>query len=259
MELTEAQFKEIKRYLRGDMSPEEVSAFEQKMEANPDFKAEVEFQRDVYKGIELNVRSRIKERLKALEAEHPAGEQGPRKAINYKKWLGLAASIVILIGACIVAKMTFFNGTAGQDIVQDYYKPYPNYITDQTRGSSSNSEFDQEVHKAMDLYTQEHYDEAIPLLEEATNKGDNSDQVQFYLGNAYLADGSPQKAIEVFEKNQGNLGEEYGPKNQWYLALAYVANDQPQEARQILKGLEKQDGHYGKRAKDLLEVLKDLE
>jgi len=258
MELTEFQFDEIRRYLRGEMTPEEAIGFEQKMEENPEFKAEVEFQRDVYKGVELSVRSRIKERLKALEAQNPAADQAPGKSINYKKWLGLAASIVVLIGIGLLANKTLFHEPTKQDIVQDYYKPYPDYITDQTRGNNKNSEFDQEVHKAMDLYTNQHYDEAIPLLEGAISKEENHDQVQFYLGNAYLANGNPRKAIDVFEKNQGNLSKEYAPKNQWYLALAYVADDRIKEAKQTLVQLKNKEGHYHEKAENLLEVLKDL-
>ena len=90
---------QIDRYVNGEMNTEEINLFEQRMRENGALAEEVLLHRDVLVGMNYYFNLDLKRQLQEEDAKLK------KKPINFYKWVGIAASILLLIA---IAYFLFF-------------------------------------------------------------------------------------------------------------------------------------------------------
>ncbi len=117
-------------------------------------------------------------------------------------------------------------------VLEDYFQPYPNKVLAIDSSVAATTLEDQ----ALRLYEQKRYDQAIVLFDELIQTESRVEERYtwlFYKGNAQLAQGQLEKAIDTFDYLPADhpLYED----SRWYMALALLQLDRQEEAREVLK------------------------
>jgi tetratricopeptide (TPR) repeat protein len=166
---------------------------------------------------------------------------------------------IILTAACfmlLVAGAIFFvnRETLPPDrkIFEAYFEPYPNIAQPGTMGGESNPN---DLNNGYKAYDSKEYANAIRFFEKALDEN-RDPMILFYTGNAYLALGKDDKAIEKFDfllHNYSNfiLIEQA----RWYLSLSYLQQGNIEKARSNFKSLENSD-NYGTQVRRMMDKLK---
>ena len=100
-------------------------------------------------------------------------------------------------------------------------------------------------------YDQQDFKKSIELFESLEKKDEG---VLLYLGNSYLASGSPEKAIPVFEKVIMDY-EIFDEQAEWYLAGSYLKAGYAEKAKEALRNVTARGRSYKSRAEIILEKL----
>jgi len=90
----------IENYLTGSMPEGQIVDFEKFIETNPSAKAELEFQRNVIKGIQATKRARLKSELASMN---------PNIGLSITQKLGIAASVLMAISVVAVSYFSIVN------------------------------------------------------------------------------------------------------------------------------------------------------
>jgi hypothetical protein len=204
------------------------------------------------------LKSISKSDLKALlqkEQNKKTGEKSVRLMIYS---ISSAAAILAL-----VFLLNFFNNKPNQSLYQAYFElPTNQYFDLTSRGIPEIAELSQEsknlITHFFELYDEKRYDTALSLL---TSKFSDEELKQypellFYVSICQL---ELDKSTEV-EKNLKFLSElgdsyPYYQEVDWYLSLTYLKKGQKEQAKKLLEKIKDDDGHYAKKASDLLNEL----
>ena len=230
-------FDLIESYLMDKLSSKDRQEFEQRMESDATLKAEVEKHFDLHKSI--SNADLIDFRKKVMLAEKNYNSSS--KSIS---WWKIAASLVVLLGLGILFSILWDDKPA--ILFDDYYRPYP--VEDVFRGEASNS-----LEQAVDLYTNEDYENAIPAFKKLKEKFPSNYQLTMYLGSCYLGINNPDKALNEFQ--QLTTIPAYQEHATWYLSLSYLSLGNKAKASSLLQKIVAYDGIYKSDAINLLEDL----
>lgn len=231
---------QIDRYVNGEMTTSEVNVFEQRMRENGALAEEVLLHRDVLVGMNQYFNLDLKKKLQEEEARLK------KKPVNVFKWVGIAASIVLIIAAYFV----FFTGqTDPQQLYAQYYQPYPNIVAPAQRSD------DNTANQGLSLYEAGNYTEALKFFNQQISEGKDDAYLLFYAGIASLNTNAEASAIEYFEKVVNRQDATFASPAQWYLGLTYLKLEQKRDAVQIFEEIKASENDYSQRASDVLENL----
>jgi hypothetical protein len=120
----------------------------------------------------------------------------PRKVIR-RWWMGVAAGVVILMGALFFMTDRRTEGSAGRQYVLDHFEQF--ILHDKSRGAGT--EIQAEIDKrGYDLFVVQDFLSAIPILR--SNWELASDTMSyFYLGLALMAKDESEESIQVLTSN----------------------------------------------------------
>ena len=115
-----------------------------------------------------------------------------------------------------------------------HFEPYQNVYKPILRsGESQNSGGASEI---MNLYERGEFDSAIRLYESELQEHQDNEDLQFYMGIAYLGVSNTNKAIELL--SDIDESSKYNKMADWYLALSYLLADQNERAKKLLQNLD---------------------
>ncbi|GAA0188305.1 hypothetical protein GCM10009122_46250 [Fulvivirga kasyanovii] len=227
----------IDKYLTDSLTESEKDSFDLLLK-DPEFKEAVLYEKRVVAAIKASANAKLKAHLKGISSNTPITENSNT---NYIKKLWLSAASVL-----IIASIGYFFYTSNQPIsnqFEEFYELYPAVTIQRGEGD--------EVNKALQLYSEEKYQEAANELTSLAS----ADQPTYYLylGNCYLQLGQSQNAIAAFEtlievSNDSILTQH----SQWYLALAYLQSNEPESLKALLHKIIDQQGMYTELASKLL-------
>lgn len=201
----------MERYLNGDLSGEELLAFEKQLKEDKTLQQRLKTLGNLKEGIVQAGRKDLHSEIKQWEEnELPIARTIP---IWKRSWtMGIAA--VLVIG--ITAIMLWPQSENSNELFKAYFEPYPNVIMPTVRGGEVNEP--STVQKAYRAYDEGNYTEAVQFFENLEVKDDGS---LFYLGNSYLAIHETENAIQVLEKLV-NEQSQFDEEAKWFLGLAYL-------------------------------------
>ncbi|NER18692.1 tetratricopeptide repeat protein [Spongiivirga citrea] len=234
----------IEKYFSGELNPNEQQELNSLLETDADFKAEFELQQDVQKAIKLSEREDKKNLLEQYEKDRDIIDG--TKA-SKRKWLPIAAAIALLFSLGI------YIGTNiqpdGTSLYDEYYEMYPNTVYSITRSGGEESI----ERSAFEAYEGGDYPGAINYFNQLKEDKD-AKNIDFYIGQAYLANSEYENAILAFNKVV-KTHEEFTQESRWYLALSYLKQEDVNNAKKILTEIEQKNTYKKEAAIQLLKAL----
>ncbi len=232
---------QVDRYVNGSMSAEEVDVFEQRMRENVALAEEVHLHRDVLAGMNHYFNLDLKKKLQEEE------ERLKKKPINFYKWVGIAASIILV---AVVAYFLLFTGqTNPQQLYAQYYQPYPNIVNPTQRSDNSTE------NQGLRAYEAGKYDEALQVFNRQMAEGEEEAYQLFYAGIASLHTGNEDDAVSYFQEVIDWQDPTFTNPAQWYLALTHLKTGETQAAVRIFEEIKASGNDYSRRAADILSDL----
>ncbi len=235
----------IEQYLEGKLSPTERLAFEERVSNEAIFSEEVALQRQIRQGLRSVGRSRILAQLEEVEtrmsAYHPPTQIiALNERVRQRFYWAAAAVIVLLIPIYLFLK----SHPTHEKLFATYFVPYAPTV--------SQTSTQEPLSRALNLYRQKNYAQALPIFEEIT--GILPDSVLFYKANVLLQLEKPADAISTLQKIDTHSA--FYEEAQWYLALAFLQNDQMAESKETLRRIHEQESHpYQHQATTLLKEI----
>lgn len=228
----------ISDYLAGELSPEEVAAFEARMAEDESFRERVEAQRQQLLLLKAAHRADLKAQLrKDLIPISPAAQK------TFPIWRLVAAAAAILL------LLLWFQPWKSQDtpeaLAMSYLEPYP-VVTDRSNEFSEDSLF----FTALLLYQNGQYERAAPLL---ASVGAENPLAKLYQGECLLQTSQYEAALPIFASLESD--PLFGEAAMWRYALATILAGQPEDAQEYLKTLVRKEGYKSKESQALLEVI----
>lgn len=210
----------IDAYLLGTQDSDAQTDFKERMKLFPEFRALVEEQKAIIKGVEEHTLKN------SLEDFHEEIVDMPEKNWFSPSWLALAASFLILISVSTWAILS--SGNSPQKVFAANFKPDPGLPT--TMSTSSNYDF----YYGMVNYKRKEYGEAISRWETLYAANPENDTVVYFLGVANLANGNARQARKYLQSVKGKTESTFYEDAQYYLALALLKENKIEEAKQTL-------------------------
>jgi predicted Zn-dependent protease len=238
----------IRKYLSGELSLKERYDFEREMEDDLFLQEGIEGL-EAWKG---NNELLSMDEIKKLLGDKPlvsidrsiAGELIIPDRFRYVLTACLISVFSIATWHAIVIK----KESDEQVIFEKYFKPLTNPDA-VIRGENDSVEESQ----AIQSYEKEDYFAAVKYYEKLTLNDPTNVKFNLMLGVSLLATNQPKKAIPVLNKILTSI--DYKNDIQWYLGLAYLKNKDTAGARAAFENLLKEEGYYTGDARDILDML----
>jgi len=235
-------------YLNKELSASELISFEEKLNADADFKQEFE----IYKALETSLASRFKNEEAEKELRNTISKLGSKyikpedsvkkkgkiiSLFNYKQ-LMVAASIAMLIG--------FFLFNNGEPVYSDFSNH--NALELVVRGNNNEA-----IVKAQDAFNSKNYKEALQQLTVLSETNSDDTEIELYKGICYLELNVYVEADVIFDAiSSGNSA--FVNTATWYKALSMLKQEQFEACKYILKTIPESAAEY-KQAQKLLKKL----
>lgn len=210
----------IEKYFSNRLTDKDLELFNELYENDSEFRTEVDFLKDVKRVSEKEDDANFKKKLMAFEGI---------KINKAKKWLipiTTAAAIALIALSVTIFKQTTLNE---DELFATYFQPSKNVSAPIIRSQNTETE----INNAYIAYSESNYLEAVSLFEKSF-KEINKPELLYYEGNALLALGNYNEAIEKF-KQHISFNDALSNRSHWYLALAYIKTKQLENARKELK------------------------
>lgn len=237
--------EQIANYLEGTLPDNEMREFEERLKIEPTLKEALQNVIILKEGIRQAAREQMRTKLQNIEKKLSANENSNSTFQIY--WLKVAASIALVV---VAAWLLWPSETVStEELFAENFEPYPNIIIPTVRGSqTTDSSMLAQAYRAYDL---QDYNRTIKIFENISPKDED---ILLYLGNSYLAKGSPEKAIPVFEKMTKDF-DTFDEQAEWYLSLSYLANKNEIKAKSLLKTIIDKGGSYKTKAEKVMQKL----
>lgn len=218
--------KLMDKYFSNKLSESELLEFNNLYDTDSEFKQEVDFLNHVKSISEKEDDLEFKKQLASFEAEY----NEEHKNLSPRRLRPLIAVAAVLIIALSI-QFVFNNSINGDKLFMDYFEASKNVSAPIVRAEGDESI----LNKAFVAYNETNYQQAVPLFNEAFKKTQNS-ELLFYEGNALLALGKTEEAIEIFKEHLTH-SDPLTKRSHWYLALAYLKSENLENSKQELNNL----------------------
>jgi hypothetical protein len=231
MDNSEQTDEKLMQYLDGELTGEELSAFKQVLNNNPDMHARLEsleLAKTVVQhyGLKQQVSAVHHQMMAELKNELSGNSRGkiyPLLRLTMK----IAAGVIIFIFFFAAYEWVTVSSSG---LAESNYYPYELSVD---RGAAGSSAIEQ-------AYADHNFKEVILNLEKDTAP---SEKDHFLGGQAYLATHQVAKAIREFNKVLLDSRGRYRDDAEYYLALSYLQNDQPLEAQKLVDQIYRDKDH----------------
>ncbi len=277
-EITKALLETIDRYIKGELSADQLSAFEEAMEKNPALKEEVSLQQQLFNTLddkstdwhlleedhedkrqqELKQKlnnpeyQSLSKKIQHLGQEYVHKPPAKKKVLlnRFKRFIPAAAVILFLV---VGGTMYLIKSNQSLD---RYYYAHANWNTElpsfAEKGTAKNN-----FVKAEDLFKAEAYLEAIQLFVAIQQVDELYPYSLLYIGAAYANLNKDQQALDTFNKLTQMDAFAENSRGLWYATLIHLKQNDRDKALEVLNIILSDSNNYHyKEAKRLLEQLK---
>lgn len=180
------------------------------------------------------------EKIEVIEASPTYTYQKSATHKPTKHWLAaFMMSIIVLISSFFYVWIPY-NGN-DQQLFKEYFTPFNIAGIKQ---EFDNTDLIEKWKDAKQAYESAKYEQALASFKDIINSSASlhpNDVNYFYMGNCYLANSSPQQAIQCLEKVQEETTEAWVDKAQWYIALAHLNAGNRAAAKDKLKNIQNKE------------------
>ncbi len=251
------QHQLIDDYLLGNLSGNDLDAFEKRMKEDKEFAAEVYLHRMIVKGI------RDQEEIGVRDIMNKAdNEMDPPVIRWFSRYMYYSYAAVVLAFIALGIYLLFFFQPQSKELFTEYFVPYDNDFIAMARGQEIpealahfNDEEYGQILTAMNFYDKEEYSKTIKILENISLDNNKDPELIFYLAISQLENGQTSEAIENLKLLSGSSDHPYQDEATWYLALAYLNAGDKQRSKQLLNKISRSNTPFAQQAKELLREL----
>ncbi|MDF9794976.1 tetratricopeptide (TPR) repeat protein [Catalinimonas alkaloidigena] len=236
----------IQRYLDDDMSGVEKAEFEAALSSNIELQRVVAEYRNLSEGILFQKRRAMWSKIQDMEAEaeRTSLQNNRTNLTNWLPWSIAAAIALLIVGGILLWNE---QQPTSQELFADNFSPYPALAYAPDRSDTLTESLKEQAYRA---YSNENYSQAVSFFEQMIAE-ENDTLTWFYLGNAYLENDEPPKAINALNKFL-EYDTELKTQAQWYLGLAYLSAGDTEKAKGVLDQLSKSNTSYAENAKEII-------
>ena len=220
----------IDAFLTGQLNEQELEAFQQAMEKDPDLQKEVRLQESFMQGAITLGNQELKGKLQEIHTKVIGGEQNDT-SIQKRPMLRTLAIILGVVGVALLIYFLFFTKPSPEKVYADFFVPFP--VAEMTRDSDAR----QEWIEAGSFYNQQNYQEALPRLEGLVQSNPDNQELKLALGVSYLESNQLQQAEATFTQVLTNNNALFTDQAQWYLALTALKRKDIELTRNYLQPL----------------------
>ena len=248
--MNETELEKIEQYLNNEMTPQERAGFELQIASDEALRNYVQLYDTIDKTMKVENTSpnenELRQTLQQMNRKYFA-EGGKVIQGSFKKWLAIAASVIILVTAGIYFLSS--NKTSPEKL----YAQFANHdaLNIQLRGNAADSL----AQNAAEAFNKKSYAEALPLLEQYIPLQPDDIQMKFSLAICYLETGKYNAADTIFSSIASGPTA-YAATAQWYQALSVLKQKEITKCRTILNSIP-QSSSFSAKAKELLKELPD--
>lgn len=235
--------EEVRKYLQGSMTPEEVIQFEDRMDKDPAFAEEVQLNRELLESMSHHFKGKLKERLKHEDKKVVFLGDKRGKPI-WKRVLVMAASVALIAFA---SYFLFYGGPNNQELFDQYHTTYYNVVEGSTRSGDV-----PKATEAFKQYDQGDFKTAAESFGSLISQDPSNLDWIFYLGLANLEIQESDEGIDAFEKILEASTNEWLEPARWYLGLAYLQAGKIKNAKETFQQIASDGNSYSERAEKLL-------
>jgi len=244
---------DIEKYLDGNMTDQETTEFELRVEVDPQLATQMENERNARRLITAAGRLELKTTLDTVDAEMRASQlvtsdQGGKiMPLWMKRALPIAAMAIVFLG---LFQLLQTNSMTSSEVYDTYFNVYE--APSALRSTEGNKLVNWE--KASQLYAEGNYREAISYFAKSESEVPGY-LTEFYKGMSNLSLDGPyyQRAITAFDKVLAT-DNDYVEQAQWYKAFALFQIQDKEEVTQLLEEIVANKSYNHEKAAALLEV-----
>lgn len=246
--MDEKEYQQIENYLRKELEEDELSAFEARMAADPEFAATVRAYLDIHNHLQAKTNrkegeEKLKQTIGKVSADFFSGKKKEGRVVSLKTriyWVA-AASLLLLVGFIYILNLQS----------APTYEEYAQY---EPLTLSSRSETEQSLTQSAEVaFNNGRFTEAGQHLEQLLELNPDHVNVKLYLALSLIETGKYAQAEALLKEiEEGN--SIYAPTASWYLALSYLKQGNENACAAKLKNIPPESSKY-EEAQELLEEL----
>jgi len=238
--MNETDLEKTEQYLNNEMSPAERKEFELQIARDEELRNYIQ----LYNSIDHTMKAEntspgeneLRQTLQQMSKKYFAGE-GNVKQGSFKKWMAIAASVIILVSTGIY--FLFQNKPTAENLYARYAQH--DAVNIQLRGTADDSL----AQSAANKFNGQHYAEALPLLQQYLIIQPGDVQMKFTEAICYMELNRFKDAATVFsELASGNSA--YAAAAQWYQALLALKEKDLPKCRSILNSIPQSSSFFTK-------------
>jgi tetratricopeptide (TPR) repeat protein len=163
----------------------------------------------------------------------------------------VAASLALLVLAT-VALLNINRLPTNEKLFAQNFAPFDNSGQSTKRGDSANG--DELLNRALSLYDNEQYDEALVLFNQLNEQDPENALNLLYTANIFMSSDQFDEAI-VYLKKIEEMDKGVKSITNWYLGLCFVKKGETEEAKKYLELVANSKSYYSPKAKKILDKL----
>ena len=267
----ENTYKNIHRYLLGEMEGVEADTFKQELEQNETLRNKFEMEQKLINTLDLSGDAELRDTISTvhnkLKGESFFENTSTKKeakivAMNSRrnnKWLyAIAASVALLAAAWWVFNNRTTTEVDTNSLYANYYKTEKNITNDllinigQDGGGGQLTTREENLRYALDQFSHGAFENAEKYFSELNVEFPNDPLIVFYNGLCQMELENYDSAINFLNKAVEN-NTDYTDAAQWYLGLSYLKNNQINEAIGLFEKIANDNSSvFQKNAKEIL-------
>lgn len=248
-------FELIDDKLSGELSGEDLEAFNSDLANDPELQAEFDLHKEVDEAIQ---ESEIIELRKKLDLVHDLTQNKKqpgllRTILRHKLSRIAAASFVVLL---IITSLSLYflrpDGNMSNDsLFKIYYQPDAALLI---RGTNSQNAT---LIQAFQMYENKKYDNALSLFSQVLATDSENIPVQFYSGISNIELGKYQEALHPFNFILDHKQNLYVERAEWYTALCYLKLNETENAVDLFRKISLSNSSYKDKAHEILKSVQN--
>ena len=241
-------YNDIARYVEGDMTADERSAFEANLASDAALRQQLALYQEVNASLQQNFRAdeqrqQLQHTMQSLRGEFFGAASQPAKVIPFKRYLRAAVAVAAILIAVVFVwqpwKPSLFNKFSETSMVAPA-----------ERGNNASSLLQQ----AVTAFNKKEYAAAETLLQQIKEHDTANSYVNFYYGVALLKNGRIPEARRIFEQLYAGQSA-FKFEAAFFQALGYLAEKNNAASKEWLHKIPADAANYDK-AQELLQELK---